>query len=231
MEILALGAGTVCREDVQRVLLDQRGWFEEQDYKWNDDGGISRGMGVSYCLIVFFPAVRFALWALGSRCGWNDPAFTWMQGRRRALLAVKNHFIPRRPQEYQRRGAIDELSQLARDLPHQEMLHASLGQLLLEDNQLEEAFGALTTALKSPLCVGKDRGGVVYNLACYYAKVHDENACRVNLEASATLKALDVDWMGEDPDLESVRSRDWFIELVRSTAQRGSTHVPSTEPR
>jgi hypothetical protein len=215
-EIIALARKGVTRDDIRRQFVDRRGWFEDHNHKWEEGGRIGHGFGQSYGLVVFYPAVRLALWALGARCGWNDPGFSWMQERRRAILLIKEHIIPSRPQGDRRKRAIRELSALSAQLPDQEILSAELGQLLLEDGQLEEARTMLNIALESPLCTGEDRGGVLYNLACYYSRTHDEGACRQSLECSAKFKPLDPDWIARDTALDAVRTCDWFSVLLGS---------------
>jgi hypothetical protein len=88
-ELLARPAGGISRAELRRVFLDQRGWWEDEGYRWDDNGTIQHGWGVSYHLVVFFPAVRLALCALGRECHWCDPAFSWMEERRRAMLLSK----------------------------------------------------------------------------------------------------------------------------------------------
>ena len=126
------------------------------------------------------------------------------------------HTLARKRTGCRRTWALEQLSKLADELPEQDVLHASLGRLLLEDGQLEKALAALTKALASPLCVGWQRGNVLYNLACFYSLFGDEQQCREKLRESHQVKRLDVNWLEKDTDLDSVRGRSWFRELVDS---------------
>jgi hypothetical protein len=217
----------VNREALGSIFLDRRGWFEEHNYRWENDGSIGHGSGQSYYLLVFFPAVRLALHAAGQKCGWNDPGFTWMQRRRQAVMAVKDIVIPQSPQGARRTAAIGRLSQLAGELPEQEIISATVGQLLLEDGQLENAFRALNDALASPLCEAEDRAGVLYNLACYFSRIGDEDSCQRHLRDSNQLKRLDPNWLEKDPDLETIRNQSWFQNFVASI--RAKTIDPAND--
>ena len=47
-ELLARPAGSIARADLLRVFLDRRGWWEDENYRWDDDGTIQHGWGVSF---------------------------------------------------------------------------------------------------------------------------------------------------------------------------------------
>ncbi|MFO0818290.1 MAG: hypothetical protein U1A77_10140 [Pirellulales bacterium] len=209
-EILRRRESCMSREEVRQLLWDRRGWHEFHEYKWDDDGTIGHGSGVNHFLLVFFPAVRFALYALGQNCGWTDPAFSWMKERRSAVLLMKDvmSFSRRRGKD------IDRLKGLSHELADQEVLHSALGQALLEEGRLEESLIALNKALASPLCVGGERGNVLYNLACYFARVGDADGCRERLVEMQDYRPLDVEHMKTDTDLDPVRQCSWFAELV-----------------
>jgi hypothetical protein len=218
-ELLAQPAGGTLRAELRRVFLDQRGWWEDEDYRWNDDGTIQHGFGVSYHLVVFFPAVRLALWALGRESNWWDPAFSWMEERRRAMLLGKEITL-RSPRSHGRGEEIRQIEAMLRELPDQERLHAIHGRLLLVEGELEPAQSALEKALASPLCIGSVRGEVLYNLACVFACNGDEHACWSHLLEARQYGGLNVEWMREDPDLKAVTERMWFKELLTELSNK-----------
>jgi len=218
-ELLARPADGISRAELRRVFLDQRGWWEDEGYRWDDNGTIQHGWGVSYHLVVFFPAVRLALCALGRECHWCDPAFSWMEERRRAMLLSKEIDL-RSPRSHGRGEEIRQIEATLRELPDQERLHAIHGHLLLVEGKLDQAQLALEKALTSPLCVGSARGGVLYNLACAFARKGDENKCRSHLLEARPYGGLNVEWMQKDPDLQTVMERTWFQELLTELSNK-----------
>ena len=210
--LLARPAGSTSRADLRRVFLDRRGWWEDEDHRWDDDGTIKHGSGLGFYLVVFFPAVRLALFALGRECHWWDPAFSWMEERRRAMLLSKEIQIQLDPHD--RWAKIRQIEATLRELPDQERLHATHGYLLLIEGKLDQARSSLEKALASPLCVGSERGTVLYNLACVFARKGDEKACRSRLLEARQYRRFNVERMREDPDLETVAERTWFQELL-----------------
>ena len=46
-ELLARPAGGISRAELRRVFLDQRGWWEDEGYRWDDNGTIQHGWDVS----------------------------------------------------------------------------------------------------------------------------------------------------------------------------------------
>jgi len=208
-DLLARPVGNTSQADLRQVFLDRRGWWEDENYRWDDDGTIQHGWGVSYHLVVFFPAVRLALCALGHENNWWDPAFSWMEERRRAMLMSKQLD----PHSRDRWGEIRQIEATLRELPDQEKLHAAHGRLLLMEGELDQARSSLEKALASPLCTGPDRGGVLYNLACVCARKGDEKECRSRLLEAKQYGGCNVEWMQKDPDLQTVTERTWFQEL------------------
>jgi hypothetical protein len=215
-ELLVRPAGGIARADLRRVFLDRRGWWEDENYRWDDDGTIQHGWGVSYHLVVFFPAVRLALWALGRESNWWDPAFSWMEERRRAMLLSKQLA----PHSRDRWSEIRQIEATLREFPDQEMLHAAHGLLLLMEGEANQAQSSLEKALASPLCTGSERGRVLYNLACVCARKGEENECRSRLLEAKQYGGCDVEWMQKDPDLQTVTERTWFQELLTELSNK-----------
>jgi hypothetical protein len=55
---------------------------------------------------------------------------------------------------------------------------------------------------------------LLYNLACAYALMGDEEECRKRLKEHEDFAHFDSNQLLEDPDMESVRETAWFQELV-----------------
>jgi Tfp pilus assembly protein PilF len=100
--------------------------------------------------------------------------------------------------------------------PDQDVLHAANGHLLLAAGELDEAQASFETALHSPLCIGTQRGTVLYNLGCVFARKGQTDLCAVRLRESKHFSKLIADEVRKDPDLESVRSEAWFEELLKA---------------
>jgi hypothetical protein len=206
-----LRAADISPERLRKILMDQRGWHEYWNYRWADDGKIQSGFGVGFQLLLFFPAVRLALCAVGIPVGWNDPGFTWMSERRRAAREVGESSS----QDFSsaaRQNEIQRFRELILELPDQEALRAHLGYLLLLDGEYAEAQLQLKTALESPLCVEESRQPVLYNLACAEAHLGNETACSTALTESLSTKTTRKQ-LEEDADFQSVRSTEWFQAL------------------
>lgn len=213
-ELLASIARGTTQPELRSVLGNRHGWYDSHGFRWDESGGITQGSGQSYFVLFFFPAVRLSLFAAGLSCGWRDPAFDWTCERRSAELAVKEIIIPQWPTGVQRDEAVAKLRDLANEMPGQEVLHATLGHLLLQREDFEDARESLERALALPACGGRKRGGVLYNLACCCARTGDPDGCREYIFESARVAKLDLAWMKKDPDLESVRSLPWFRDLA-----------------
>lgn len=218
-ELLARPIQGTSIADLRHVFLDQRGWWEDENYGWNDNGTIKHGWGLGFCLVIFFPAVRLALCALGCENHWWDPAFSWMEERRRArLLSKEIWFKLSEPRLRDPWREISRIEAILHECPDQEMLHAIHGHLLLVEGNLDQAQCSLNSALKSPLSVGDVRGGVLYNLACVYARKGDEEACRSHLLEAGQYKELSIESVRQDPDLQTMLDRTWFQEFLGSLA-------------
>ena len=124
------------------------------------------------------------------------------------------------PRSHRRCEEIRQIEATLRELPDQERLHATHGYLLLVEGKLNEAWSSLAKALASPLCVGSERGRVLYNLACVCARKGDEHECRTRLLEAKQWGGLDVKWMREDPDLKTVTERTWFQELLTALSNK-----------
>jgi len=86
--------------------------------------------------------------------------------------------------------------------------------LLTTGGELAEAEEALQRALASPLCAGEERGNAHYNLACAFARSDEEEMCRQHLLSAKEHKGLDAKLARKDTDLESVREKPWFGDLL-----------------
>lgn len=206
-----LHAADISPERLRRVLMDRRGWQEYWNYRWADDGTIQNGFGAGFHLLLFFPAVRLALCAVGVPVGWKDPGFTWMSERRRAAREIGNSthrdFSPA-----ERQNEIHRFRHLLVELPDQDIIRAHIGFLLLLDGGYAEAQQQLKSALESPLCVDESRRPVLYNLACAEARLGNEAACCAalteSISSNTTRKQLE-----EDEDFQSMRTTEWFQAL------------------
>jgi len=197
-----------------RLLMDRRGWHEDHGLRWGEFGEITRGMGKGCFVLVFFPAVRLAMLAIGGRHGVIDPAFDWTKRRYEAQLALKEIVSPTIRDADRRNRAIERLTTLAQKYPEQEFVLSALGLVLLEHGAPEQAQESLLRTLALPLCDGKERGSVLYNLACCSARLGDADRCRELLLTSNDLAPLDKDWIQKDADLASVREEPWFHDLL-----------------
>ncbi len=213
-EILAVDSCSATAVAVRGFFLDKRGWWEDSNYRWSADGRIEHGFGVSYHILIFFPAVRLALCAIGRSCGWLDPAYTWTQERQRATLICKDENFKSRHASQKSTQPRALIEQLLRDLPDQDRPWGEYGHMLLLDGDPEGARAAIQNALALQLSEGRERGGFHYNLACAFARLGDAHQCEVNLAQAKEYGGLDADWAMQDCDLKSVRETEWFQKIV-----------------
>ncbi|MBA4017785.1 MAG: hypothetical protein C0483_11475 [Pirellula sp.] len=215
-EILASIENGPNETTLRKFLSDRRGWFEVEDCKYDDDQTIQRGWGVSYYLVAFYPAVRLALCALGATLEVTDPGYVWVQSRCRAALLAKEARFHMDFNEQSRREWLAKLEQAVVELPEDENLYAAHGCALVLDGQYENAIQSLERALRVPSFDPIATDGVYYNLACAHARLNNVEICRRHLSLSTEIGQLQLKWLLEDQDLESVRGMDWFQSLVES---------------
>lgn len=196
---------------------DRHNWLETHFYELRHSLLLS---GTGFYLMYFFPAARLALAAAGEQSGFRDPAGCLMAERRETYDQLRDHLkllnhaslvdcdadlvIP----------AVSAFESRATVTPRDERIQNWLGGVLLRLNRLTEAEAAFQRSLVLPGCQGDARASALYDLACVYARQNKENACRSALEESAILKQPGKQLLVEDPDLESIRDRDWFRSLL-----------------
>lgn len=200
-------------------LYDRRGWLETKFFELRHHLLLQ---GTGCYMMYFFPAARLAFAATRGTSGSQDPAGRLMAERwetheqlrdylnllgRRGLEGHGARFINRGLAAFENR---------AEATPRDERLQIWWGILLLQLNRLAEAEAAFQRSLALPGCQGDTRANALYNLACAYARQGNEDDCRRALEDSANLKQPEGQLLAEDPDLESVRERDWFRALIGS---------------
>jgi hypothetical protein len=209
-QILSLTDAEITAANIRSLVAESSGWFESHHFKWEEDGQLHHGSGLSFYIVVFFPAVRLALCAVCARNVDFDPGYGWMIERTRAFNLTK------RIQLLSTDGAKAQcdLEVALTEMPDQECLLAALGHVHLIAGRLDDAQAALESALESKNCVGDERAGVLYNLACVHARLGNTTECQKSLTSSNQLRRLDPAHTGGDEDLESVRSSSWFQELL-----------------
>jgi hypothetical protein len=222
-EILERAGDTSTRCKLHPFLLDSRGYWESDGHKLNADGSLSHGSGTKHYLVVFQPAVRLAALAVGRTIGWADPAATLMSEQYEVQRLLDEHHYPLHYIEASGetvRSAIEAFNKVVDRMPYNERARDALGNLLVRAGRSSDAKRELALCLELPACVGRLRGGTLYNLACAHAQLGEIEACRHALGEADRLGGLDREWMHNDPDFAKVRDADWFVALcepVRNT--------------
>ncbi len=214
VEVLQMVDQSCGRSEIRKKLFDKRGWREDEQHGWKDDGTIKAGMGVSYYLLTFFPAVRLSLCAAGSRCDWYDPGFTWMRERWRATIVAQE--VRHNLQYADKAKSRARLEAELESSPEQPQLHAVLGHLSMLEARFDDALQSLEIALASPLCDNPMRGEVLYNMACAHARMGSEDTCRSRLLEAKQFARIDAKTIEKDSDFDNVRGADWFRALINS---------------
>jgi tetratricopeptide (TPR) repeat protein len=75
-----------------------------------------------------------------------------------------------------------------------------------------------TDAARMAVLLDPDCAPAHYDLACYYSLSGEETRALHSLEAALSKGFCDFDWAGRDPDLEKVRARPEFRDLLDSYA-------------
>jgi tetratricopeptide (TPR) repeat protein len=206
------------------ALSDRRGWMESK-YTFGD-GRISHGSWPY--LNYVYPAPRLALVSVGQRYGLSDPAAQLLRERKDVNELVRGYshlFSSSEGEEGHEsnssRRALEDAEvalreQLART-PRDEMLWSWYGGVLLRLGHLDEAEEALQRCLSLPSSSNEKQAGAWYDIACARARRGREDEFRTALEESARLRPLKREHTITDPDLESVRDRDWFRVLIEAS--------------
>lgn len=195
-------------------LVDERGYWEAEGYEYAE-GKFSYGSGV---LGYMFPHVRLAFIALSRRYGQDDPGGRILAERQATARRFKQDLSLTRnssrfPESYVEQ-MLERFNDQIRKTPYDERIGSWLGLVLLNLDRLEEAEQALRQSLSLSYLSDYLRGGVLYNLACVYARQNRYEECRLALEESARYRFLDAAWMAEDSDLAAVRELPWFRQLI-----------------
>jgi hypothetical protein len=217
-KILTLSNAGITRNSLLPFIQDRVGWREDFNCRWDERGRIRHGRGAGYYIAFQMPAVRLALFVVGSQIGWRDPGYEWASERRDAQNGASEAMLRYQRTDRGLEAAVERLRMIAERFPNQEFAHACLGELLLKMGDHTGALSSLNRAQSLPMCDGEFKGAVLYNLACHAALVGNSEDCRKYLNISAKHKPLDLQWIQEDNDLESVRSEEWFIELISQSS-------------
>lgn len=203
---------------LEDALGDRRGWIKSRH---TFDG--ARRLEWSWSFLNYvYPAVRLALIAAGHAMQLPDPAGRLLEERRvvsNLIATYSNAF--RDPSEESQPWMTERLQRAAQAFedqltrtPRDELLLSWLGDAFLRLGRLNEAEERLSRCLTFTSCGPSTRAAALYNLACVKARQGSSEDCRTFLEESALLRPLNREHSIADPDLESVRHEDWFIDLV-----------------
>jgi|GEM_PF-1495818 len=89
--------------------------------------------------------------------------------------------------------------------------HVLLGEVLKPSGRLEESIAACKRALLlDPECAA-----AYYDLACYYTLSAETDKALAALEMALCKGFADFDWLGQDPDLGTLRLRPEFTYLLQ----------------
>ena len=78
-----------------------------------------------------------------------------------------------------------------------------------------------TDAARMAVMLDPDCAPAHYDLACYYSLAGEDERALASLETALSKGFCDFDWAGRDPDLEKVRRRPEFRDLLESYASPG----------
>lgn len=192
------------------LVSDRLGWWETNEFRLSGD--IVQLFGD---MVYVFPAVRLALIAIGTGRR-PDPAGTWMADRTATSdLLADLRFVLREDDVWanQRPTALQRLRDHTDGGSRDERGWRYRGHLALLLGHYDEAIQALSYSVSLPHSDYVIRANALYDLACAFARVGDEEHCQEALLASQSSKPIDRAWLLEDPDLESYRNCPWFVEL------------------
>jgi tetratricopeptide (TPR) repeat protein len=92
--------------------------------------------------------------------------------------------------------------------------------LLASLNRMAGRIEDSADAARMAVLLDPDCAPAHYDLACYYALSGESEKAMASLEAALAKGFCDFDWAGRDPDLEKVRSRPEFRDLLDTYAAR-----------
>jgi tetratricopeptide (TPR) repeat protein len=92
--------------------------------------------------------------------------------------------------------------------------------LLAALNRLAGRLQDSTDAARMAVLLDPDCAPAHYDLACYYTLAGDGDRALAALETALVKGFCDFDWAGRDPDLENLRTRPEFRDLLFSYATR-----------
>jgi tetratricopeptide (TPR) repeat protein len=81
-------------------------------------------------------------------------------------------------------------------------------------------IGESADAARMAVLLDPDCAPAHYDLACYYALAGEEGKALTALENALNKGFCDFEWAGRDPDLEAIRARPEFRDLLLSYAPR-----------
>jgi hypothetical protein len=106
----------------------------------------------------------------------------------------------------------------------------ALGNAQLRLGYLRIAEASLKRALDLAWCTTETRAFALYDLACVHARQGHGQECRAALEAAKAASPRSVEQAENDPDLESVRSAEWFADLIAKSAGGVNTAPAAVDP-
>lgn len=204
--------------DFEDVLSDRRGWIEGKFVF--DNNTIAQSPYLNYV----FPAVRLAHVAVGHRFNREDPAARLLVDRKTTEdLLSKHRYVfnrgndPTSDTEKKRLArAISEFQAQLEQVPRDEKLWNWLGDALLLASRFHEAEDAFNRCLALPSCGVELQASALYGLACVKARLGLESDCHRLLLESNSFRELDKTHASTDPDLASIRDKEWFKKLIAS---------------
>lgn len=214
-------AGGNRADDLVNALAATRGdgWWVASGMKLAREG-VSVGSGE---IVYVFPVVRLALVALAMHRhprGPCDPAARLMAERRQVGALLAKHQLALNAEVTLDTATLESALEALSDprLPAGRDIRLALHRstLLLRLGRLDAAEQALNACSSVP-AGGDERASVLYNLGCVYARTGRDEECRDALVKSGQLApffGLRRDWLLRDPDLESVRDKEWFRALL-----------------
>jgi tetratricopeptide (TPR) repeat protein len=90
--------------------------------------------------------------------------------------------------------------------------------LLAATTRMTGRIDESTEAARMAVLLDPDCAPAHYDLACYYALAGDEGKALTAFETALSKGFCDLEWAGRDPDLEGLRCRPEFRDLLQSYA-------------
>jgi tetratricopeptide (TPR) repeat protein len=202
------------------MVSDRRGWQDTNRYELDD---WSHSFGTNQYFLCIFPAVRLACIAAGLQHGLDDPANQFMKDRIQVhkLLSEHEHrrvFRPDYPIDRTlQQKTLNAFETQLESTPFDERLWLLSGDLSIRMGNLDNAEKLLQRCLSLTSCNQEVKADAYCDLACVYARQNREDECRQMLQTSLQIRPLNPvfrDWLIHDPDLERVREKGWFQEII-----------------